>query len=105
MYADFLGRFNPELMKNGPKCNFIMITHQLIRPQLLQQNWSNYALWNGAYNPPYSPDPCEYVLFPNMRKWIDWMRFTVNEEFIAENMTYFEEFDRFVNYFLDGLKK
>ena len=44
----FMGRFEAELMKNGPiwrrkKCSFTMTTHQLTHPQLPQQNWSNYA--------------------------------------------------------------
>ncbi|KMQ88717.1 mariner transposase [Lasius niger] len=42
-YADLLGRFDAELMKKRPylakkKCSFTMTTHQLIRPQLPQQN-------------------------------------------------------------------
>lgn len=56
-------------------------------------------------HPPYSPDlaPCDFFLFPNLKKWLGGKRFTTNEEVIAETKAYFEGFPK--SYFLEGLKK
>jgi histone-lysine N-methyltransferase SETMAR len=37
-------------------------------------------------HPPYSPDlaPCDFFLFPNMKKWLGEKRFASNEEVITE---------------------
>jgi len=55
-------------------------------------------------HPPYSPDlaPCDFFLFPNIKKWLGGKRFTSNEEVIDQTEAYVEEFDK--SYFLDGLK-
>ena len=98
-YADLLGRFEAELMKKFPiwrkKCSFTMTKHQLTHSQLPQQNWSNYD----------GPDlaPCDFFMFPNMKKWLSGKRFTSNEQVIAATEAYFAEFDK--PYFLDGFKK
>lgn len=54
---------------------------------------------------PYSPDlaPCDFYLFPNLKKWLGGKRFGSNEEVMAETNAYFEEFDK--SYYLDGIKK
>lgn len=56
-------------------------------------------------HPPYSPDlaPCDFFLFPNMKKWLGGKRFASNEEVIAATNAYFAEFDK--SYYLEGLKK
>ncbi|KAG5330265.1 MOS1T transposase, partial [Acromyrmex heyeri] len=56
-------------------------------------------------HPPYSPDlaPCDFFLFPNLKKWLGGKKFTSNEEIIAETEAYFAEFDK--SYFSEGLKK
>ena len=56
-------------------------------------------------HPPYSPDlaPCDYYLFPNMKKWLGGKRFTSNEEVEWETEAYFGGFD--AEYFSDGIKK
>ena len=56
-------------------------------------------------HPTYSPDlvPCDFFLFPNMKKWLGGKRFTSNEEAIAATEAYFANFDK--PYFLDGLEK
>ncbi|KAG5342730.1 SETMR methyltransferase, partial [Acromyrmex heyeri] len=43
-------------------------------------------------HPAYSPDlaPCDYFLFPNLKKWFEGKRFTTREQFIAETEAYFE---------------
>jgi len=56
-------------------------------------------------HPPYSPDlaPCDFFLFPNMKKWLAGKKFSSNEEVIAATEAYFGEFEK--SYFLEGLKK
>ncbi|KAG5313733.1 SETMR methyltransferase, partial [Acromyrmex insinuator] len=56
-------------------------------------------------HPAYSPDlaPCNYFLFPNLKKWFRGKRFTTREQLIAETDTYFEGLDK--SYYSDGLKK
>ncbi|KAG5336727.1 SETMR methyltransferase, partial [Acromyrmex heyeri] len=43
-------------------------------------------------HPAYSPDlaPCDYFLFPNLKKWFGGKRFTTREQLIAETEAYFE---------------
>ena len=52
----------------------------------------------------YSPDlaPCDYFLFPNLKKWFRGKRFT-REQLIAETEAYFEGLNK--SYYSDGLKK
>ncbi|KAG5346680.1 SETMR methyltransferase, partial [Acromyrmex charruanus] len=54
-------------------------------------------------HPAYSPDlaPCDYFLFPNLKKWFGGKRFT-REQLIAETEA-FEGLDK--SYYSDGLKK
>ncbi|EGI61648.1 Histone-lysine N-methyltransferase SETMAR [Acromyrmex echinatior] len=56
-------------------------------------------------HPTYSPDlaPCDYFLFPNLKKWFGGKRFTIREQLIAETEAYFEGLDK--SYYSDGLKK
>ncbi|KAG5318816.1 SETMR methyltransferase, partial [Acromyrmex heyeri] len=56
-------------------------------------------------HPPYSPDlaPCDFFLFPNLKKWLGGKKLMSNEEGIAETEAYFAEFDK--SYFSEGLKK
>ncbi|EGI68332.1 Histone-lysine N-methyltransferase SETMAR [Acromyrmex echinatior] len=55
-------------------------------------------------HPAYSPDlaPCDYFLFPNLKKWFKGKRFT-REQLIVETEAYFEGLDK--SYYSDGLKK
>jgi len=55
--------------------------------------------------PAYLPDlaPCDYFLFPNLKKWFRGKRFTIREQLIAETKAYFEGLDK--SYYSDGLKK
>ncbi|KAG5306963.1 SETMR methyltransferase, partial [Acromyrmex insinuator] len=55
-------------------------------------------------HPAYSSDltPCDYFLFPNLKKWFRGKRFTIREQLIAEPGAYFEELDK--SYYSD-LKK
>ena len=47
-------------------------------------------------HPAYSPDlaPCDYFLFPNLKKWFGGKRFITREHLIAETEAYFEELDK-----------
>ncbi|KAG5308268.1 SETMR methyltransferase, partial [Acromyrmex insinuator] len=56
-------------------------------------------------HPAYSLDlvPCDYFLFPNLKKWFEGKRFTTREQLIAETEAYFEGLDK--SYYSDGLKK
>ena len=55
--------------------------------------------------PAYLPDlaPCDYFLFPNLKKWFEGKRFTTKEQLIAETEAYFEGLDK--SYYLECLKK
>ena len=105
-YADLLGRFEAKLTKKRP---------HLAKKNVLFHNY-NAAAHSSAIATtklvqlryellPHSPDlaPCDFFLFPNMKKWLGGKRFTSNEEVIAATEAYFAEFDK--TYFLDGLKK
>lgn len=54
---------------------------------------------------PYSPDlaPCDFFLFPNMKKWLGGQRFHSNTEVITETEAYFADLQE--SYFLEGIKK
>lgn len=47
-------------------------------------------------HPPYSPDlaPCDFFLFPNLKKHLAGKKFKTNAEVIAEVEAYFEELDK-----------
>ncbi|EFN87072.1 Histone-lysine N-methyltransferase SETMAR, partial [Harpegnathos saltator] len=55
--------------------------------------------------PPYSPDlaPCDFFLFPNLKKSLAGQKFESNEEVIAATEAYFADLEK--TYFSDGLKK
>lgn len=56
-------------------------------------------------HPPYSPDlaPCDYFLFPNLKKWLGGRRFASNNEVIDATNDYFAGFEK--SYFLGGIEK
>lgn len=56
-------------------------------------------------HPPYSPDlaPCDYFLFPNLKKWLGGKRFRSNEEIIEETNAYFEGLEKL--YYTEGIEK
>ena len=56
-------------------------------------------------HPAYLPDlaPCDYFLFPNLKKWFGGKRFTTREQLIAKTEVYFGGLDK--SYYSDGLKK
>jgi len=108
-YADLLGRFDAELMRKRPHLakKKVLFHHDnapahssaIAITKLVELRYELLP------HPPYSPDlaPCDFFLFPNMKKWLGGKRFTSNEQVIDQTEAYFEEFDK--SYFLDGLKK
>lgn len=55
-------------------------------------------------HPPYSPDlaPCDYYLFPNLKRWLAGKRFGSNNEVEEATNAYFEDFSQ--AYFLKGIE-
>ena len=109
LYADLLGRFEAELTKKRPHlANKKVLFHHDNAPAhscaiaTAKLAELRYAL---LPHPPYSADlaPCDFFLFPNMKKWLGGKRFKSSEEVIAATEADFAEFDK--PYFLDGLKK
>lgn len=108
-YCALLDKFNAALKAKRPhlKKKKILFHHDnapahsclLTTEKLLQLRYELMP------HPPYSPDlaPCDFFLFPNLKKWLGGKRFASNEEVIAETNAYFEEFDK--SYYLEGLKK
>ena len=56
-------------------------------------------------HPPYSPDlaPCDFFLFPNLKKPLAGRKFELNEEVISATEAYFADLQK--TCFSDGLKK
>ncbi len=54
---------------------------------------------------PYSPDlgRSDFLLFPNLKKWLSGQRFMSNEEVIIRTNAYFRELPK--SYFSEVLKK
>jgi len=54
---------------------------------------------------PYSPDfaPCDFFLFPNLKKSLAGQKFASNENVVAATEAYFADLEK--SYFSDGLKK
>ena len=107
-YADLLDRFDAELKRKRPHLakKKVLFHHDnapahssaIAIAKLVELRYELLS------HPPYSPDlaPCDFYLFPNMKKWLGGKRFTTNEEVIAETEAYFAEFDK--SYFLNGIK-
>ena len=51
-------------------------------------------------HPPYSPDlaPCDFHLFPNLKKWLGGKRFMTDDEVIQAVNSYFEDLDKSLYY-------
>jgi len=108
-YAELLSRFDAELKKKRP---------HLVKKKVLFHHDNAPAHSSGVAtvklielryellpHPPYSPDlaPCDFFLFPNLKKSLAGQKFRSKEEVIATTETYFADLPK--TYFLDGLKK
>jgi len=58
------------------KCSFIKTMHGFIRAPMAKFNEFRYELFP---HPAYSPAPCDYFLFPNLKKWFGGKRFITRE--------------------------
>ncbi|XP_076172565.1 histone-lysine N-methyltransferase SETMAR-like [Ptiloglossa arizonensis] len=99
-YADLLSQFDIELKRKQPHlAKKKVLFHHDNAPVYLsiitiaKQVKLPYELM--PY-PPYSPDlaPCNFFLFPNLKKWLSGKRFMSNKKVIGETQAYFTEFDK-----------
>lgn len=108
-YANLLDRFDAEVKSKRPHLAKKKILFHHDNAPAHSSAIATAKLVELRYevlpHPPYSPDlaPCDFFLFPNMKKWLGGKRFASNEEVIAETEAYFAEFEK--SYYLDGLKK
>lgn len=108
-YAELLGRFDAELQKKRPHLakkkvlfhhdNAPAHTSAVATAKLVELHYELLP------HPPYSPDlaPCDFFLFPNLKKSLAGQKFESNEEVIAATEAYFADLEK--TYFSDGLKK
>jgi len=107
-YADLLGRFDGELKRKQPYLAKKKVLFYRDNASAHSSAIATAKLVELCYellsHPLYSLDlaPCDFYLFPNMKKWLGGKRFTSHEEFIAETEAYFAEFDKL--YFLNDIK-
>lgn len=108
-YAELLARFDADLKRKRPHlAKKKVLFHQDNAPahksaiSMAKLQELRYEL---VPHPPYSPDlaPCDYYLYPNLKKWLGGKRFGSNEEVITETEAYFEGFQK--SYYLEGIKK
>jgi len=108
-YSEVLGRFDAVLKEKRPHFlrKKVLFHHDnapahsshIVGAKLCQLRYELLP------HPPYSPDlaPCDYYLFPNLKKWLGGQRFYSNEEAIAATKDYFAGLDE--SYYLEGMKK
>lgn len=108
-YASILDDFNEALKEKRPHlARKKVLFHQdnarvhTCPPPMAKFHEFKYEL---LPHPAYSPDlaPCDYFLFPNLKKWLGGKRFTSRDEVIDETNAYFEGLEK--TYFSDGIKK
>ena len=101
-YADLLSRFESELIENVPIWRRKQRTSSLIRN--CHSKTGRIMLRIAASSSLFSRfGHMQFLLLPNMKKWLGGKRFTTNEQVIDATEAYFAEFDK--SYILDGLKK
>jgi histone-lysine N-methyltransferase SETMAR len=108
-YSALLDRFDSDLKEKRP---------HLVKKKILFHHDNALAHSSGIVaaklhelryellpHPPYSPDlaPCDYFLFPNLKKSLAGKKFRSNGEVIAATEAYFADLPK--SYFLDGIKK
>jgi len=105
-YAELLGRFAAELQKIRPHLakkkvlfhhdNAPAHTSALPKAKLVELGYELLPL------PPYSPDlaPCDFFLFPNLKKSLAGQKFASKEEVVAATEAYFADLEK--TYFSDA---
>jgi len=108
-YAELLGRFAAELQNIRPHLakKKVLFHHDnapahisaLAKAKLVELGYELLP------HPPYSPDvaPCDFFLFPNLKKSLAEQKLASNEEVVAATEAYFADLEK--TYFSDGLKK
>lgn len=108
-YANLLQEFDTILKKKRPHLNKKKVLFHHDNAPAHSSRIADSKLKQLHYellpHPPYSPDlaPCDFFLFPNLKKWLGGKKFSSNEEVIAATEAYFHDFPK--SYFLDGLLK
>jgi len=101
-----LDRFSNILKKKiiwrRRKCSSKTIRVHTCPAPMAKFNEFSYKLFP---HPTYSLDlvPCDYFLFPNLKKQFEGKRFIIREQLIAETEAYFEGLDK--SYYSNSLKK
>jgi len=106
-YAALLDRFNNILKKKHPHLAKKKVlfhqddaqVHTCLAPKFNEFRYE--LLPHSAYLPDLAP--CDYFLFPNLKKWFRGKRFTAREQLIAKTEAYFEGLDK--SHYSDSLKK
>lgn len=107
-YTALLDRLSAEIKKNRPHLmNKKVLFHHDNAPahsSVVAQVKLHELGYELLPHPPYSPDlaPCDYYLFPNLKRWLQGKKFGSNEEAEAKIRAYFDEFQK--TYFSDGIK-
>lgn len=108
-YVDLLGRFNADLKKKRPHLakkkvlfhhdNAPAHTSAVATAKLVELHYELLP------HPPYSPDlaPCDFFLFPNLKRSLAGKKYGSNEEVIAAAEEYFAGQQK--SYYTEGLKK
>lgn len=108
-YASLLQRFHQVLMEKRPHlAKKKIIFHQdnaRVHTCAVAMAKIHELRYELVPHPPYSPDlaPCDYFLFPNLKKWLGGKRFRSNEEIIEETNAYFEGLEKL--YYTEGIEK
>jgi len=100
-HAELLDRFAAELQKIRPHLakEKVLFHHDNAKAKYVELG---YDLLPHA---PYSPDldPCDFYLFPNLKKSLAGQKFASNEKVVAATEAFFADLVK--TYFSDGLKK
>lgn len=108
-YSSLLNRLNDVIKKKRPHlAKKKVLFHQDNAPAhksmkaMAKFNELGYEL---LPHPPYSPDlaPCDFYLFPNLKRWLQGKKFYSNEEVEWETDAYFHQLT--MEYYSGGLKK
>jgi len=108
-YSELLDRFDTDLKQKRPHlAKKKVLFHQdnaRVHTCVVAMGKIHKLGYELLLHPAYSPDlaPCDYFLFPNLKKWLGGKRFGSNEEVITETNAYFESLEK--SYFLEGIKK
>ena len=106
-YTNLLDRFNEDLKTKRPHlAKKKVLFHQdnaRVHTCVVSMSKFHELRYELLSHPAYSPDPSDYFLFLNLKKWLGGKRFHSNNEIISQTNTYFEDLE--ISYFLEGKQK